>query len=181
MHREKGILEVRRRTAQQSVSISKIKAKSRTQAEFASWTSGFLLIVKREHPSTIKAKRAKSTEKTRGDSKSYRGTKSSRKPAAVENICAANDVIASEDDSYIATRWERSRNENSWKLVLNSEGTNGPVDQRDDYKEAKKTCDKLNREYAATAGYVNTRIHHQDHVRQRPEQFEGHEDDFLSC
>ena len=24
--------------------------------------------------------------------------------------------------------------------MLNSEGANGPVDQRDDYKEAKKTC-----------------------------------------
>ena len=31
-----------------------------------------------------------------------------------EHICAAYDVIASEDYSYIATRWERSRNENSW-------------------------------------------------------------------
>ena len=51
-----------------------------------------------------------------------------------EHICAFHDVIASEDHSYIATRWERSRNENSWKLVLNSEGANGPVDQRDDYK-----------------------------------------------
>ena len=51
-----------------------------------------------------------------------------------EHICAFHDVIASEDHSYISTRWERSRNENSWKLVLNSEGANGPVDQRDDYK-----------------------------------------------
>ena len=39
-----------------------------------------------------------------------------------ENICDACDVIASEDHSHIATRWERSRNENYWKLVLNSEG-----------------------------------------------------------
>ena len=53
------------------------------------------------------------------------------------------------------------------------------MDQRDDNKEAKKTCDGLYREYAATAGYVNTRIHPQDQVRQRPEQqFEGHEADF---
>ena len=36
-----GILEVRRRIVQHSVSVSKITAKSRTQAEFASWTSGF--------------------------------------------------------------------------------------------------------------------------------------------
>ena len=68
------------------------------QREFAPWTSGFFIIWKREHLSTIKAKKAKSTEKPN------------------------------------ATRWRRSRNENSWKLVLNSEGANGPVDQRDDFK-----------------------------------------------
>ena len=81
-----------------------------------------------------------------------------------EHICAAYDVIASEDHSCTATRWERSRNENSWKLVLNSEGANGPVDQRDDFKEAKKTCDRLYTEYAA-AGKVNTRIHPRNQVR----------------
>ena len=65
--------------------------------------------------------------------------------------------------------------------VLNSEGANGPVDQRNDHKEAKKTCDRLYRERAAAAGHVNTRVHPQDQVRQRPEQqSEGHEDDFLS-
>ena len=41
--------------------------------------------------------------------------------------------------------------------MLNSEGANGPVDQRDDYKEAKKKCDRLHRGSAATAGYVNIR------------------------
>ena len=79
-----------------------------------------------------------------------------------EFFCAAYDVIASEDHSCIATRWERSRNENSWELVLDSGGANGLVDQRDDNEEAKKTCDMLYREYAATARYVNTRIHPQD-------------------
>ena len=39
-----------------------------------------------------------------------------------------------------------------------------------DYKEVKKTCVRLYRECAATAGYVNTRIPPQDQVRQRPEQ-----------
>ena len=64
--------------------------------------------------------------------------------------------------------------------MLNSEGANGPVDQRDDNKEAKKTCARLYREYAVTSGYVTTRSHPQDQVRrQRPaQQFEGHEDDF---
>ena len=40
MHRESGKHEVKRRIAQQSESISTMTAKSRTQAEFASWTSG---------------------------------------------------------------------------------------------------------------------------------------------
>ena len=40
MHRESGIHEVWRRIAQQSVSISKVTAKYRTQAKFASWTPG---------------------------------------------------------------------------------------------------------------------------------------------
>ena len=53
--------------------------------------------------------------------------------------------------------------------MLNSEGAHGPVDQRDDCKEARKTCDKLYRECAATAGYVNTRIPPQDQVRQGQE------------
>ena len=52
---------------QQSVSVFQITAKSRTQAEFVSWTSGSFLISKREHPSTIKAKRAgKSVAKSSG-------------------------------------------------------------------------------------------------------------------
>ena len=50
------------------------------------------------------------------------------------------------------------------KLVPNSETANGPVNQRDDYKEANKTCDTLHTEYAATAGHVNTRSHPQDQV-----------------
>ena len=48
---------------------------------------------------------------------------------------------------------------------------------RDDYKEAKKICNKLYKEYAATARCENTTIHLQEHVRQRPnQQFEGHEE-----
>ena len=48
--------------------------------------------------------------------------------------------------------------------MLNSEGANGPLDQRDDCKEAKKTCNRLYRKYAATAGCGNTGIHPQDQV-----------------
>ena len=61
---------------------------------------------------------------------------------------------------------------------MNSEGATGPLDQRDDFKEAKKTCNNLYREYAATARCGNTRIHPQEQVRQRlDQQFVGHEED----
>ena len=83
-----------------------------------------------------------------------------------ENTCIAYDEIAKEDHSYVATRGERSRNEKS-------------LHQRDDNQEAKKTCNKLYKEYAATAECGNTRIiHSQEHVRQGPNQeFEVHEED----
>ena len=45
-----------------------------------------------------------------------------------EEVCARYDATAAEDHFYIATQAERSRNENSWKLVLNTSGKNGPVD-----------------------------------------------------
>ena len=90
----------------------------------------------------------------------------------------AYDEIAKEDLSYNATRGERSRNGRSWRLGLNAEGVQGPLDQRDDYKQAKETSNEMCKEYTATAGCGNTTIHPQQQVRQRPDQqFEGHEED----
>ena len=54
-----------------------------------------------------------------------------------------HDDIAREDHSYNATREESSRNERSWRLALNAEGAQGPLDQRDDYKQAKETSNKM--------------------------------------
>ena len=82
------------------------------------------------------------------------------------------------DHSYNATRGERSRNERSWRLVLNAEGAQGPLDQRDDNKQAKETCNKMYKEHAATAGCGNAPIHPQQQVRQKSnQQFDGHEED----
>ena len=54
-----------------------------------------------------------------------------------EELCARNDAIAAEDQSYIASTAERSRHENSLKFVVNISGKkNGPMDQRDDCQEA---------------------------------------------
>ena len=44
-----------------------------------------------------------------------------------EEFCARYDAIAAEHHSKIATQGERSRNENSWKVVLNTSGKNGPM------------------------------------------------------
>ena len=85
--------------------------------------------------------------------------------------------IASQDHSYIATREERSLNENSWKLSLNAEGANGPLDQRDDINDARGTCKTLYHEHTASTGCANMPILPQQEVRQRPnQQFERHEE-----
>ena len=88
------------------------------------------------------------------------------------------DDIPKEDHSYNATREERSRNERSWRLVLNAEGAQGPLDQRDDHKQAKETCNKMCKEHAATAECGNAPFQPQQQVRQRSnQQFEGYEED----
>ena len=89
----------------------------------------------------------------------------------------AYDKIATEDHSYTATREERNRKGNSWKLSLNADGANGPLDQRDDFKDAKETCKRLYHEHTAITGCGNTPIPPQQQVRQRPkQQFKGHEE-----
>ena len=60
-----------------------------------------------------------------------------------EEHCARLDEIAAEDHSYIATAAERVRREYTWVLVLNSSGPNGPMNQREDYEEAKNICQRL--------------------------------------
>ena len=42
-----------------------------------------------------------------------------------------------------ATREERSRNGNSWKLSWNAQGAHRPLDQRDDFKDTKETCKSI--------------------------------------
>ena len=56
-----------------------------------------------------------------------------------------NCEIAVEDHSYVATKQERGRNEKSWKLSLNAESIQGPLNQ----KEAKQTCKILYHKYTS--------------------------------
>ena len=127
--------------------------------------------------STTKPRRRSATPCWK-DSKKYLDRDSLTRIGGDENIIIAYDEIAKEDHSYNATRGKRSRNENSWRLVLEAECANVPLDQRDDYKEAKETCNRLHKEHAGTAGCGNTTIHPQQQVRKRPnQQFEGYEED----
>ena len=82
--------------------------------------------------------------------------------------------IALEDHSYVATQQQRSRNEKSWKLSLNTEGIQGPVKQRSDFKEEVQTCTRLYHEYTAITGSRNKLIPPGQQVRQRlDEQFKA--------
>ena len=59
---------------------------------------------------------------------------------------------------------------------MNTSGKNGPMDQRDDYQEAKRTRERLYEEH----GQGNTRIHSKDQVRQRrSQQFTGTDNKFF--
>ena len=83
-----------------------------------------------------------------------------------EDHCARLEEIAAEDHSNIATAAERARRENTWVLVLSSSGPNGPMNQREDYREAMRSEERLHQE----SGHANPRLHPREQVRQRPDQ-----------
>ena len=74
-----------------------------------------------------------------------------------ERIIQDNEIV-SEDHSHVATKQERTRNENSSKLSLNAEGAQGPLNQRNDFTDAKQTCKRLYHEYTAITGSGNKPI-----------------------
>ena len=83
-----------------------------------------------------------------------------------EDHCARLDQIAADDHSYIATAAERARRENTWVLVLNSSGPNGPLNQREYYQDDKRICELLYQE----SGQAHHRLHPREQVRVRPDQ-----------
>ena len=83
-----------------------------------------------------------------------------------EEHCARLDEIASEDHSCVSTAAERARRENTWFLVRHSSGPNGPVNQREDYEEAEKTCQRLCQE----SGQAHHKLHPREQVRSLPNQ-----------
>ena len=83
MHRESGIHEIRRKTVQQSVSSSKTTATSPYSSRICIMDVMVLPILKRAHPSTIKAMSAKRTEKPMATAIATEEEKSLGQPDAV--------------------------------------------------------------------------------------------------
>ena len=65
------------------------------------------------------------------------------------------DALALEDHSYEATPDERGRYKKSWHISLNKEGTQGPIGQRPDFREAKYTYLQLYKEHVESTGEGN--------------------------
>ena len=82
------------------------------------------------------------------------------------NSAHATTQIAEEDHSHEATAEERKIRENSWVLVLNTQGENGPMNQREDYAEATRIKERLYEE----SGEGNTKNHISKQVRHRESQ-----------
>ena len=66
--------------------------------------------------------------------KDFRNNTFESKMASVwtEEKCRYMDHLELEDKSHTATRRERQRNENNWKLTINAQGPVSPMDKRDD-------------------------------------------------
>ena len=86
------------------------------------------------------------------------------------------DALALEDQSFVATPEERGRYKKSWKVSLNKEGTQGPLQQRPDFREAKHRYLQLYNEHVERTGEGNSPIHLAHQTRHHSQQFEGLEE-----
>ena len=82
-----------------------------------------------------------------------------------EEKCRYLDQLALEDKSYTATRRERQRYKNNWKLTINAQGHVSPMDKREDYLEAVKAMKNLQQQAAQAS---NPSILPNYQTRQRP-------------
>ena len=75
---------------------------------------------------------------------------------------------------YAATKAERMRYSANWVLTLSAEGKQPPRQQRPDYEEAKRECQRLQDEFMAAKEQLCTPIHASKQRRQNPnQQFQG--------
>ena len=79
-----------------------------------------------------------------------------------EAFCAHYDKISKENHTYVCTAEEHERREQLGVLVLNSQGKNGPMRQREDYAEAIRIKERLHEE----SGEGRTKNGSQDSVKE---------------
>ena len=58
-----------------------------------------------------------------------------------------HDKIALEDHSHVATKLERIQNTKHWVLRLHEDGAQQPPNQRLDFAQAKRECERMHDEY----------------------------------
>ena len=78
-----------------------------------------------------------------------------------EAFCAQYDKLSNGDVTYVCTAQEHKRRENSWPLILNSQGRHGPIKQREDHTNAIKTNKRLHKK----SGAASPKIHPSKQVR----------------
>ena len=69
------------------------------------------------------------------------------------------DALALEHHSYEATPAERGRWQRNWHFVSNTEGKQGPMRQRSDFRQAKQAHRQLLKEHVESTGQRNKSIH----------------------
>ena len=72
--------------------------------------------------------------------------------------------IAAEGHSCITTAAERTRRENTWVFVLNSSGPNDPMNQLEDYQEAKRIKERLFQESGQKKDFIPGSKFDSDHI-----------------
>ena len=80
------------------------------------------------------------------------------------------DQLSLERHDFSATKAERIRYSQKWVLSLNAEGKQPPRQQRPDYEEAKRECQRLQDKHMAETKQLYTPIHTSKQRRQNPNQ-----------
>ena len=87
------------------------------------------------------------------------------------------DRNALEKHIYVATKAERIQNSKHWILTINAEGLWQPLNQRPDFAQAKRECQRLHDEHLASTQEECRTIPRSQQIRQRKgQQYKGNEE-----
>ena len=87
------------------------------------------------------------------------------------------DRNALEKHLYVATKAERIQNSKHWILTINAEGPQQPLNQRPDFAQAKRECQRLHDEHLASTQEECRTIPRSQQIRQRKgQQYKGNEE-----